>query len=64
MPRVKKRPRTAAQIAAEKRYTEAHTRFVGLKLNTTTDADLVEALENEPNMQAFIKQCIREHLAK
>jgi len=60
----KKRPRTAAQIAAEKRYAETKTRFVGLKLNTTTDADIVAALENEPNMQAYIKQCIREHLAK
>lgn len=64
MTETKKRPRTAAQIAAEKRYTEAHTRFIGLKLNTTTDADIVAALENEPNMQAFIKQCIREHLNK
>jgi hypothetical protein len=64
MTETKKRPRTEAQIASERKYAETKARFVGLKLNITTDADIVTALENEPNMQAFIKQCIREHLAK
>ena len=62
MPEIKKRPRTEAQIAAEKRYAQNHTRYVGLKLNTTTDADIVSRLESEDNMQAFVKAAIREYI--
>ena len=40
-----------------------NARFVGLTLRKTTDADILQALEREPNMQGFIKACIREHIA-
>ena len=59
----KKRPRTPAQIRAEQKYNE-HARFVGLKLNHKTDADILAKLESVDNMQAYIKQCIRADLAK
>ena len=63
MAETKKRPRTAAQIAAEKRHS-AITRFVGLKLNTITDADILAKLESTDNMQGYIKTCIRADIAK
>lgn len=64
MPETKKRPRTAAQIASEKKYTQNKTRYIGLKLNTINDADIVAKLESVENMQAYIKQCIRADLNK
>lgn len=54
-----KRQRTAAQAAAEKRYKAANTRFVGLSLNYSTDADILAKLSTVDNMQGYIKSCIR-----
>ena len=63
MTETKKRPVTDAQRAAVKKYDAAHTRFIGLKLNTTTDADILAKLAEVDNMQAYIKSCIRADLA-
>jgi hypothetical protein len=35
-----------------------------LKLNTTTDADILEALEASGNRQGYIKSLIRADIAK
>ncbi len=64
MTETKKRVRSEAQKAYEKRYAESHTRFIGLKLNQKTDTDILARLEQEPNKQAYIKACIRADLAK
>ena len=64
MTETKKRQRSEAQKQYEKRYAAANTRFVGLKLNHKTDADILAKLESVDNMQAYIKQCIRADLAK
>ena len=39
-----------------------NAKFVGLMLRNTTDADIIEALDQQPNKQAFIKSCIREYI--
>ena len=64
MTETKKRPRTPAQAAAEKKYNATHTRFFGLKLNHATDADIIAKLESVDSIQAYIKQCIRADLNK
>ena len=58
-----KRPVTDAQRAAVKKYDAANTRFVGLKLNRNTDADIIRYLEFRAqcgdSIQGTIKECIR-----
>lgn len=49
-----------AQREAQKRYDAKNTKFIGLKLNRRTDADIIEKLETVPNVQGFIKECIRK----
>lgn len=63
MTETKKRQTTDAQRASVKKYDAANTRFVGLKLNHKTDADILAKLESVDNMQAYIKSCIRADLA-
>ena len=55
---------TEAQIRAQKRYDAANTRQVHLKLNLRTDKDVIEKLDNVPNMQGYIKKLIRADLEK
>ena len=44
---------------SQTKYDKAHCRTYGLKLNTTTDADIIEKLSSVPSMQGYIKQLIR-----
>ena len=46
----------------QNKYDTAHTRRVGLKLNTKTDKDIITELENQQSMQGFIKGCIRYYI--
>ena len=48
---------------AKERYDRTHTQFIGLKLNTKTDADIIAALEDKPK-QTEIKRLIRVALEK
>lgn len=52
------------QAERQARYDAAHTVQIKLKLNTTTDADVLAALEAAGNKQGYIKRLIREDLAK
>lgn len=61
MAETKKRPRTPAQIASEQKYNE-HARFISLKLNDRTDADILEKLSSIDNMQGYIKRAIRAYM--
>lgn len=47
----------------QQRYDEKSCRFYGLKLNLTTDADIIDKLSSVPSMQGYIKQLIRNDLA-
>ena len=46
------------------KYDKAHTKAYGLKLNLVTDADIIEKLSSVPNVQAYIKQAIRQDIAR
>lgn len=49
---------------AQQKYDATHTVRVQMKLNTTHDADILAQLECVPNKQGYIKQLIREDIAK
>lgn len=55
---------TAAQNAAQLKYDAQNTRQYKVKLNTTTDADLIEYLDGVPNKQGAIKTALREHIKR
>lgn len=45
-----------------KKYDEAHTTRVQLKLNNKTDADILAYLDSVENKQGTIKQLIRNEI--
>lgn len=45
-------------------YDKENTRQVRCKFNRKTDADIIERLEREENMQSYIKRLIREDIAR
>lgn len=53
-----------AHNRAVKKYDEANTKQIKLKLNKKTDADILEALESVPNKQGYIKSLIRKDIAQ
>ena len=56
---------TEAQKRAQKKYDEANKdnyRMIHLKLNRGTDADIIEKLESEPNIQGYIKELIQSDI--
>lgn len=50
---------TDAQKRATRKYDDAHTRKIVLKLNTNTDADILAKLAQVQNKQGYIKSLIR-----
>ena len=50
---------TEAQKRASAKYDKAHTKGIYLKLNTKTDADIIEFLSGVDNVQRYIKKLIR-----
>ena len=50
---------TDAKRAAIKRYDEASTTQIHLKLNLKTDADILEYLSKQESKQGCIKACLR-----
>ena len=55
---------TEARKQANAKYDAGHTRQIRLKLNISTDADILEALDNVDNKQGYIKALIREDLKR
>ena len=55
---------TDAQKRAVAKYDAKATRKVLLKLNKTTDADILQRLDEVENKQGYIKQLIREDIEK
>ncbi len=53
-----------AKNKAKDRYDKENTRPLKLKLNLKHDADILEKLESVPSMQGYIKQLIREDIAR
>ena len=52
-----------SQVRAQSKYDAAHTRRISLKLNTTTDQDIIRWLWAQQSMQGSIKRLIRADIA-
>ena len=46
----------------QERYDKRNTRQIRLKLNLTTDKDILDHLSKVGNMQGYIKELIREDM--
>lgn len=55
---------TDAQKKAAAKYEAEKTKQIKLKLNKRTDADILDKLEAEDNVQGYIKRLIRADLQK
>lgn len=53
-----------AQRAASYRYDKNNTKRISLKLNLSTDSDILSKLESEKNVQGYIKKLIRSDILK
>lgn len=54
---------TKSQSKASIKYDAENTKRVYIKLNITTDADILEKLEKVGNKQGYIKELIRKDIA-
>lgn len=46
------------------RYDKAHMKQFLLKFHLANDADVIEKLSSVPNMQGYIRQLVREDIAR
>lgn len=51
-----------AQAKAVRKYDDAHTVQINLKLNKKTDADILAALNQSGNKQGLIKAALRDYI--
>ena len=55
---------TEPQVRASIKYNKENTVQISLKLNRSTDADLIESMNRVTNKQGYIKELIRRDIAK
>lgn len=55
---------TEAQKTASYKYDKNNTKRISLKFNLATDADILKKLEEEKNVQGYIKKLIRSDILK
>ena len=55
---------TEAKRQANAKYDKSHTRSIMLKLNKTTDADILASLESKGNKQGYIKELVRKDIKR
>lgn len=53
-----------AQKKAVQKYDAKNTRQYHLKLNLTTDADIIAKLEQVESIQGYIKDLVRQDIAR
>lgn len=53
---------TNANKAASMRYCAKNVKQVKFNFNRVYDADIIEHLENQDNMQGYVKQLIRDDI--
>ena len=46
------------------KYDSAHCRTFHIKLNLTIDADVIKKLTSQKSMQGYIKQLVRDDIAR
>ena len=54
--------RRVSHADAAIRYNRANVKQVKMNLNLKTDADIIEHLSKQPNMQGYIKNLIRQDM--
>lgn len=57
-------PTSDAQKRATLKYDAKNTKQYHLKLNLTTDADVIDRLAQQESAQGYIKQLIREDIKR
>lgn len=55
---------TDAKRKAIQKYDAVNTKQYHLKLNVKTDADIIERLSGQTNVQGYLKDLIREDIAE
>jgi len=55
---------TEASKAAKARYDAKTAKYISLKLNSNTDAELIRHLEQQQNIQGYLKELIRRDMKK
>lgn len=58
------KPTTNAHTRANTKYNKTHTKQYQVRLNLKTDADIITKMDSVPNKLGYIKQLIREDIAK
>lgn len=53
-----------AKKAAKARYDAKTARYISLKLNRNTDREIIEHLERQQSIQAYIKKLVLEDMKK
>lgn len=51
-----------AQIKAVNKFNKEKTRCIQVRLNKTTDADILEKLDQVPSKMGYIKELIRKDI--
>ena len=51
-----------AQLRAQNKYDKVHTKSIMLKLNRTSDADILAKLDDVDNRQGYVKRLIRQDI--
>lgn len=54
---------TEAQAKACKKYQQANTKLMSMRLNLTTDLDIIQRLDEVESKQGYIKALIRADIA-
>lgn len=57
-------PITDAKRKTNAKFDRENTKSVTMKLNKRTDADILEYLQKQPNIQGYLKSLIREDMKK
>lgn len=55
---------TEALKKAQKKYDQEKTKMLSVKLNKTTDADILKHIEKIDNKQSYIKALIRKEIRR
>ena len=50
---------TKAELAAQDKWKKKNTTMIGMRLQNTTDADIIEAIMNSSSKQGEIKRLVR-----
>lgn len=55
---------TEAQKRAVAKYDAKNTKVYAIKLNRKNDADIIEKLDSQTNVQGYIKEVIRKDIGE